>query len=107
MDLVLQDTPIGDPHVITNIFLLMRKTDLEDRFARVQHFLEYLLAEESREREAIEHMSESVPLRKNLGKMLRDDFDRDRATINWGVSANRHRPPSGVKTPYVTEANNF
>jgi hypothetical protein len=100
---VLQDTPIGDPHVITNIFLLMRKTDLEDRFARVQHFLEYLLVEESREREAIEHMSESVPLRKNPGKMLRDDFDRDRTLIDSRINAKRHLPPSGVKTPYVTE----
>jgi hypothetical protein len=81
----------------------MRKTDLEDRFARVQHFLEYLLVEESREREAIEHMSESVPLRKNPGKMLRDDFDRDRTLIDSRINAKRHLPPSGVKTPYVTE----
>ncbi len=100
LDLVLQDTPIADPHIVTRIYMLMKKTDLEERLSRVEYFLEYLCGEEERERAAIISMSDSVPLRKDLSETLRGEFGRDRKAIRHRVQA-RRLFPAGTKTPYL------
>ena len=53
LDLVLHDTPIAHNTVVNKIYDLVGKVELDDRFARVDLFLNYLESEEEREYAAI------------------------------------------------------
>jgi hypothetical protein len=100
LDLVLQDTPIADPTLFAHILLVIHRTDLEDRLARVASFLQYLREEEAREHTAILHTSDSPPLRRRIGESLLREFEQDRDIIRKRVA---RRSSTSRGTPYLLD----
>ncbi|MGA2769347.1 MAG: hypothetical protein ABSG26_00890 [Bryobacteraceae bacterium] len=103
LDLMLEDTPIADPTLFANILNLVHRTDLEDRFTRVQTFLQYLIEEESREYTAILHTSNSLPLRRRISAAISRAFEEDKVFIQTRLKRRRGFAGSHTRTPYVTE----
>jgi hypothetical protein len=99
LDLVLQDTPIGDRNSFDTIKSLVSSRELDDRFKRVDAFVSYLVGEEEREHAAILNASDSMPLRTKIMTGLKRDFESDHQFI---VQARRRSRRSDLlKTPYV------
>jgi hypothetical protein len=101
LDLILQDTPIADPVVYTKILSIIDRTYLEDRFTRVQLFVQYLVEEEAREYTAILHTSDAPPLKRRIGPALLEEFERDRTLIRRRVAERGPSALSEKRTPYV------
>src|SRR5579864_1193987 len=99
LDLVLQDTPIADNTAFEEMKDLLTSRELEDRFARVETFLTYLLAEEEREHSAVLSTSESIPLRQKMMPPIITDFHSDKDFIR----SKRRRRRKGEPTPYISE----
>jgi hypothetical protein len=100
LDLVLHDTPIADNAVVSQIYGLVSNVELEDRFARVDLFLNYLGSEEEREYAAILATSESMPLRRRLIPDMLREFHEDRAFIRGSVARRKRFPDTAIRTPY-------
>jgi hypothetical protein len=100
LDLVLQDTPIADPIVFEKILSTVEWTYLEDRFTRVHFFVQYLVEEEAREYTAILHTSEAPPLRRGIGRVLLQEFEKDREMIRRRVAERGPYASSEKRTPY-------
>jgi hypothetical protein len=101
LDLVLQDTPVADEKTFAALEQLIDKKDLDDRFARVRAFLDYLAVEEQREYAAIASTSDSLPLRRQFMTTMIREFEEDRAYILRMV-AKRRETFKGITTPYET-----
>lgn len=101
LDLTFQDTPISDPTLFGCMLGLVHRTDLEDRFARVRHFLQYLIEEEAREYTAILHTSDSPPLKSRISAVLLQEFERDVEVIKRRLAERRNSSASQRRTPYI------
>jgi hypothetical protein len=99
LDLILQDTPIADQKAVQTISKLIDSRDLEERFLRVETFLNYLLYEEAREHVAVASTSESIPLRRKLLAEMRLEFEVEKAYI-LKKADERSRRASQMATPY-------
>jgi hypothetical protein len=97
LDLVFQDTPIADRVVFDTVEKLVASRDLDDRFARVAAFVDYMLGEEEREHAAILSTSDSIPLRERIIPELRKAFESDKVFIKKG---RKRRESKAEKTPY-------
>lgn len=100
LDLVCQDTPISDRGTCDTIKEFVSSRELDDRFARVRAFVNYLDVEEEREHQAILTTSESMPLREQLMKHLKRAFEEDVAFI---TSRKRRKRPNVETTPYTAK----
>jgi energy-coupling factor transporter ATP-binding protein EcfA2 len=99
LDIVLQDTPISDTSTFHKIKDLVGSKDMDDRFARVTAFVQYLNNEEEREYPVIISTSESMPLRKKLTPTLLRELEEDKTFIRSGM-ARRREFYKGEATPY-------
>jgi hypothetical protein len=81
LDLVLQDTPICDSGAFMRLKDLASSHDMEDRFARVEIFLNYLRREEDREYAVVMSKSDSIPLRNRFVSSYVGGFAADRDLI--------------------------
>ena len=81
LDLVLQDTPVADPQVFSTLRSLVDSRDMNDRFARVEPFLNYLVADEAREHAAVVSTSESIPLRRKLLAEMLGEYQKEKRYI--------------------------
>lgn len=99
MDLVLQDTPISDSTTFHTIKKFIANIDMDERFARVTAFVQYLNSEEDREYPAIMSTSQSIPLRKRLTPSLLQELEEDKTFIRQGIARRRGRF-KGEATPY-------
>ena len=84
LDLVLQDTPISDTSTFHKIKELIGSRDMDDRFARITAFVQYLNNEEEREYPVITSTSESMPLRKKLSPTLLREYLRGQSLHSGG-----------------------
>jgi energy-coupling factor transporter ATP-binding protein EcfA2 len=101
LDLVCQDTPIGDRAAFDTIRGLIDNAILEERFKRVDAFVSYLCGEEEREHAAILNASDSMPLRSKIMPVVKRGFEQDHEFI---VGQRRlGRKAEALKTPYVTK----
>jgi hypothetical protein len=100
LDLVLQDTPIGDPAAFDAIMDKMDSKDMDDRFSRVETFLQYLENAESREYAAIKNTTDSIPLRRRVFTDMMPEFRNERRYIERRLSE-RLDKSGQVATPYT------
>jgi hypothetical protein len=97
LDLVFQDTPIGDRNAFDVMKSLIASRELEDRFKRVDAFVSYLVGEEEREHAAILNASDSMPLRSKIMPVLKRAFESDHQFIVQQRRRGRRVEP----TPYT------
>jgi predicted type IV restriction endonuclease len=99
LDLVLQDTPISDAAVFRTIKKIVANKDMDDRFARVSAFVQYLANEEEREYPAIVSTSQCITLRRKFTPALLRELEEDKSFIRAGISRRREWY-KGEATPY-------
>jgi hypothetical protein len=102
LDLVLQDTPIADHRVVSTISRLLDRRDLNERFERVEAFLDYLISEEAREYAAIASTSDSIPLRRKLIAEMLPEYHSEKAYIRKRT-VERGRASGSEFTPYIVQ----
>jgi len=102
LDLVLQDTPIGDDSVFAVLDELLRTGEVESKFKRVRTFLDYLKVEEEREFYVVMSTSESLALRRSMIPRMIAEFQEDEAYIRRRI-VKRRKDYQGESTPYTIE----
>jgi hypothetical protein len=115
LDLVLQDTPLNDPAVeailrasVQKVGNLSDKSDkverTNERFSRVEIFLEYLEKEEHRERGTYELNLQSGILGCNWISELRKVFDEQKSYISRRIRENRERFAEDFSSSIVSKS---
>jgi Type I restriction enzyme R protein N terminus (HSDR_N) len=103
LDLILQDTPLNDPHVEKllreSCYQVNNLPDFEDkkverteaRFLRVERFIAYLEGEEARERIQFELDRYNSPIAEPIMSRIRAEFEDERNWIRKRVNENREK----------------
>ncbi len=99
LDLILQDTPIADAQTFCLIRDRIDSRDMGERFARVEAFLNYLIAEEDREHAAVVSTSDSIPLRRKLVFEMLPEYQNEKQYILTRLAPQGERL-TPIPTPY-------
>jgi hypothetical protein len=103
LDLVLQDTPLNSSDLAQQLKKSLARVDnladsesekttrLEERFRRVEAFLEYLVREEEAERKALGGRLAASSIGTEWSRTIRDSYERERDWIRRRVKENRER----------------
>lgn len=81
LDLVWQDTPINDTSLSLNISKMIHKTEMEERFKRVEMFLDYLDGEEKAELDLYGISAVQNPITDRIVPQIKKSFESTREYI--------------------------
>lgn len=81
VDLVLADTPIADPDLVTYLRKVIYLTELEARFDRTKRFISYLREMEDREMNLNPEFRESPLAKYRFTSTMDAQFDKEREYI--------------------------
>ncbi len=102
LDQMLQDTPISDNQAFCAILDRIDSREMDERFARVQAFWDYLVLEEDREHAVVIQTSDAIPLRR---KVLFSMYEEYQTEVLWikGKIAKYGKDAAQVATPYTPQ----
>jgi hypothetical protein len=97
LDIMWQDTPFTDRGVCDQLTKSMHSIDVEERFERVEHFLDYLGRQESAEVSKLSRDSNDDSVFGPFLPRIRTMFAKEKVDIRKRLLKARHRAPTVLR----------